>query len=604
MQSRRMLINRAAGSLLAMAAMSGAVARAENPALPIAEVPALPSAPAEQRNVAPIVDMPLPDAVSLADLLQEPETTGALVDLPVPPPVSPMVALPAPLPSADALVAKPKSEPLTPDAPRAELPPEALKAALAALKPKAGRLSARDIGDLQAFYAARDHQPFFLTGGEWSAAAKIARKVLETADAYGLDPQQYRTVAAFLPTEAPHWPALAAAELQMAEAVIAYAADASGGQIDPGRVHPLITPARPFVRAGDALARIREAADRSPEEVQGALQGFHPPHAAFHRLRDALAAARAARPAPIVSEALPDGPTLRMGMRDPRVPLIRAKLGLGTDGSAIYDRSLAIRVAGLQREAGLPVTGVFTPQTRRVLSGEGPSREEAEIIANMERWRWLPRDLGREHIIVNITELEMRLVRDAETRLAARIIIGKEDTQTPIFSDEMDHIVVNPSWYVPPGILKREPRYLDPLWAEARGYEIRRNGENVTVRVPPGASNALGNVKFMFPNHHAVYLHDTPGRHLFNAGNRHLSNGCVRVENPFRLAAALFETTGWTEARFRRMVGGAEQHMRLPKKLPIHLVHFTLTVAEDGTLKRHADTYGHSARLRGLLGLP
>jgi L,D-transpeptidase YcbB len=123
------------------------------------------------------------------------------------------------------------------------------------------------------------------------------------------------------------------------------------------------------------------------------------------------------------------------------------------------------------------------------------------------------------------------------------------------------------------------------------------------VRVPPSASNALGNVKFMFPNHHSVYLHDTPGRHLFNAGNRTLSNGCVRVENPLRMASVLFAEQGWTEERFRSVVGRGERHMRLPQKWPIHIGHFTLTVGPDGTLVKHADIYGHSARLRQLLGL-
>jgi L,D-transpeptidase YcbB len=185
--------------------------------------------------------------------------------------------------------------------------------------------------------------------------------------------------------------------------------------------------------------------------------------------------------------------------------------------------------------------------------------------------------------------------------LQARVIVGKTETQTPFFSDEMDHIVVNPSWYIPPGILKREPKYSDPAYAEARGYEIRTRGNITTVRVPPGSSNALGYVKFMFPNEHAVYLHDTPNRGLFSARNRALSNGCVRVENPMRLAALLFESEGLSEERFRRLQGGGERRMNLARKIPVHLVYFTLTVQADGTLQRHPDIYGHTARMRQLL---
>jgi len=184
------------------------------------------------------------------------------------------------------------------------------------------------------------------------------------------------------------------------------------------------------------------------------------------------------------------------------------------------------------------------------------------------------------------------------------VVVGKEKTQTPFFSDQMDHIVVNPSWYVPPGILKREPQYLDPAWAAAHGYEIRNQRGYTSVRMPPGASNALGYVKFMFPNEHAVYLHDTPKRTLFNARNRSLSNGCVRVENPFQLAAILMAQNGWSEAGLRGLIGRGERHMKLPEKMPIHLAYFTLTSDSSGNLERHPDIYGHSQRVKQLIGLP
>jgi L,D-transpeptidase YcbB len=334
-----------------------------------------------------------------------------------------------------------------------------------------------------------------------------------------------------------------------------------------------------------------------------ALQSYNPPHPEYAALRNALETTRNNRPVVASGEPIPEGPLLRIGMRDPRVPLIRARLGLGYDAAAVYDRNVSIKVASLQRDNGLPVTGAFTPMTRRVLVGEGPTAEEAEIIANMEFWRWMPRQLGAEHILVNAPSLGMVLRKDGNVVHEARIVIGKDATQTPFFSDMMDHIVVNPSWYVPPGILKREPKYLDPAWASARGYELRTRGTITTVRVPPGASNALGNVKFMFPNEHSVYLHDTPKRSVFNAQNRALSNGCVRVENPFQLAALLFASEGWTEERFRKLIGGGERHMKLPKKIPIHLAYFTLAVDSGGKLIRYPDVYGHSSRLRQLLGL-
>jgi L,D-transpeptidase YcbB len=544
------------------------------------------------------VDLPEPASTAVLSADIQPPITLPAPDLPP----NPVVAV---LPSTqpDLRIPAPNAPPtvLIPGAPLqtapqiADIPADLIKNALERMS-KANRVSDREAAAASAFYKARAYAPLWIADGRWNARAKTLRAALNKADESGLDSASYRTVSAFISTGEPAWPALAAAEINLTEALLAYAREASTGRVAPARVHPLITPNLKTTAADVVLKTLIEA-----DQPADALLAFNPPHAQFLVLRQKLAALRTSRRP--VSGAIPDGPLLRVGMRDARVPLIRARLGLDESAELTYDRAISMRIAGVQRSSGLVVNGAFTDATRRALLGEGPSADEAEIIANMERWRWMPRELGTDHIFVNLPELTMRLMRGPQTALQSRIIVGKSDTQTPLFSDEMDHIVVNPSWYVPPGILKRDPRYLDPAWAAARGYEIRHSGNTVSVRVPPSASNALGNVKFMFPNSHAVYLHDTPGRHLFNAQNRTLSNGCVRVENPFRLAAQLFAEQGWTEERFRGSLGRGERHMRLPRKMPIHIGHFTLTVSPDGELLRHTDIYGHSARLRQLLGL-
>ncbi len=476
------------------------------------------------------------------------------------------------------------------------MPADILRHSVARLK-ILNRLSSKDAASVEQFYAARNFSPVWIENGQWNDLAKAVRERLRLAAEDGLDPAQYRTVSAFLGGGEPQWPALAAAEIQLSEAVVRYGRDAATGQVEPSRVHAFITPKRVLPEPDQILTRVATAKDAST-----ALQDYNPPHKTYLALRRKLAELRES--ASVSSgESIPDGPALRVGMRDARVPLIRARLGLGYDTAPLYDRNVSIKVAGLQKAAGLPVTGLFTPQTRRALLGELPTAEEAEIIANMERWRWLPRELGPDHIFVNVPELSVEMLRSGTVVYASRIIIGKNDMQTPVFSDMMDHIVVNPSWFVPPSILKKDPRYLDPAWTQARGYTLSKRGDVVTVRVPPSSSNALGNVKFMFPNQHSVYLHDTPGRHLFNARNRMLSSGCVRVENPFRLAAAIFEEDGWSEERFKKQIGGAERVMKLRRKLPIHIAYFTLTIDSSGQMLRHDDVYGHSLRLRQLLGL-
>ncbi len=520
---------------------------------------------------------------------------------PPPPPAPPLIAIRPPEPPAPPTPVNPPGPSEVAAAPTPidqPIPPDVLQNALRRLKAN-GRMSDQEAAGAYAFYEQRGFKPLWVENGRWNDRALALRAVFARAHEDGLDPERYRSVAQFIAVGEPQWPALAAAEAQMTEAALAYARDAAIGRIRPGQVHPLITPELRHAAADKVLAKLAEAQD-----VGAALESFHPPHEQYRRLKAALAEARANRPAAAAGEFIPDGPPLRIGMRDPRVPLIRARLGLGHDGAAVYDRAVSVRVATLQKASGLPVTGLFTAQTRRALLGEGPTPEEAEIIANMEFWRWMPRDLGEEHILVNTPAYDLQVRRGGRTILQARVIVGKPETQTPFFSDEMDHIVVNPSWYIPPGILKREPKYLDPAYAAAHGYEIRTNRNGVTtVRVPPSSSNALGYVKFMFPNDHAVYLHDTPNRGLFNARVRTLSNGCIRVENPMRLAALLFESQGFTEERFRRMQGGGERRMNLPRKMPVHLGYFTRTVGPDGALERHPDVYGHAAAMRRLLGL-
>jgi murein L,D-transpeptidase YcbB/YkuD len=168
----------------------------------------------------------------------------------------------------------------------------------------------------------------------------------------------------------------------------------------------------------------------------------------------------------------------------------------------------------------------------------------------------------------------------------------------------MDHAVVNPSWTIPPSIMKKEilpGLAADPFYAERRGYQVIRRGDRLVVRQPPGERNALGFIKFMFPNDHAVYLHDTPNRGLFARSQRALSHGCVRVDQPFRLADAVLGDR-WTEERLRGMIGKGERHITLSRKLPVHLTYFTLLVDDSGTVRQFDDLYGHNRKIRQALG--
>ena len=240
--------------------------------------------------------------------------------------------------------------------------------------------------------------------------------------------------------------------------------------------------------------------------------------------------------------------------------------------------------------------------------GFDPAALEDEIIANMERWRWEPRTQTDDQIEVNIPDYMVKVTFGGQVVHRARVIVGKPDHQTPVFSNRMQFIEVNPYWNVPESIIKNEmmPKLAaDPTYLQRMGYEVTyaRSGKMI-VRQPPGERNALGRIKFMFPNEHAVYLHDTPSRGLFASARRAFSHGCVRVDDPFKFAeVVLGKDSGWTEARVKKLIGGKNQTIPLPKFIDIHIEYFTAFVDGDGKLQTRDDVYGYSRRVKAALGL-
>jgi L,D-transpeptidase YcbB len=255
------------------------------------------------------------------------------------------------------------------------------------------------------------------------------------------------------------------------------------------------------------------------------------------------------------------------------------------------------------------------------LAEQNDPKKQGDIVANMEQWRWLPRDLGASHIFVNIPEYQLRMIRNGVEVHQARVIVGKTETPSPVFSGDMDHIIVNPYWNIPPSIALKEmlPKLQsDPYALQRKGFEIVKRGrvvdpatidwsagvKNITIRQPPGERNALGFIKFMFPNDHAVYLHDTPSRGLFSNSERALSHGCIRVQDPFKLAEMVLKTEhGISQHRLEAMAGGQERYFNLQTKLPVHLTYFTSFVDDYGQLQSRPDIYGFNRLVKTALGL-
>ncbi|MCJ2073656.1 L,D-transpeptidase family protein [Methylobacterium sp. J-030] len=486
----------------------------------------------------------------------------------------------------------------------------AVLARLADPAPLLLRLSTKDRDAIRAFYEARADKPLWIADGAWTEAAKAVSARLVAAAEDGLDAHAYSIPN--LP-EKPDEKAIADADLRLSAAAVLYARDARGGRVNLASISRLITPHLDLPAGNAVLTKLSDAGAKAGE----ALQSYNPASPGYLALRARLAALRGPAPTAAKPLRLPSGPALRVGMRDARVPLLRAHFDLETRPAGtfdqgpgepeIYDSAVAEAVTKFQRGRGLPATGILNVQTVLALADAGragrPTGSEAELIVNMERWRWLPGDLGSDYILVNVPEYRLRAYRGGVLRDEARVIVGKPDSRTPLFSGLMEYAVVNPSWYVPPSILKTmAPKlagYGGKTWG---GYEVVRRGGHISLRQPPGERNALGFIKFMFPNEHAVYLHDTPNRSLFSAAKRDFSHGCVRVDDPFRLADVVLPD--WSADRLKKLIGKGERTIRLPEKLPVHLAYFTAYVDDGGTYRTLPDLYGYDAPMRAALGLP
>jgi murein L,D-transpeptidase YcbB/YkuD len=315
---------------------------------------------------------------------------------------------------------------------------------------------------------------------------------------------------------------------------------------------------------------------------------------------------------------VPEGPKLELGSSGPRVAALRARLGAEGDSDA-FDAPLADAVRRFQARHGLDADGVVGPGTLAALNVPIAARI-AQIRVNLERGRWYLHELDPTFVIVNVAGFEVYYLRDSKLVWSARAIIGKPFRATPIFRSRMTYLVLNPTWTVPPGILANDilpAQRRNPSYLAKKGLQVvDRNGRVVpassidwsqaTARrfpynlvQPPGPENALGRVKFMFPNSHSVYLHDTPTRSLFEKSERAFSSGCIRIENPLELAALLLEgQKGWDRAAIdAALATGKTRTVTLERPVPVLLTYFTAWVDRGGELQLRRDVYGRDPKV-------
>jgi murein L,D-transpeptidase YcbB/YkuD len=473
-----------------------------------------------------------------------------------------------------------------------------------------------DRAGIESFYKARDYAPLWVSANAANERAKSAIAYLAQADAVGLDPSDYPTPDFKSAASAD---ALAEAELKLTASALTFARHAQIGRIHFTRVAADIQFDLKAPEPADVLSKLADAKDAG-----AVLDSYNPPQAEFKALKVKLAELRkgGGMAAKVEDEKKPEpvhvaeGKILRPGMKDPRVVSLRKRLSIaGDQDNQLYDDAVRDAVKTFQTESDIGVDGNLGPNTVKALNGEkrvakGPSADPIDtIIVNMERWRWLPRDLGNPHVIVNVPDYTLTLYNNDKVYWHTRIVAGKPGKATPMVSAEMKFITVNPTWNVPPSIIENE--YLpalqqDPEALDRIGLKLTQDADGtIHISQPPGAGNALGRIRFNFPNKFLVYQHDTPDKYLFAREERAYSHGCMRVQNPLtygeKILSLVLPNEHYTEAKLEKMFGGSEININFPKNIWVHLTYQTAFVDEEGKLQFRKDVYGRDARMIAIL---
>jgi murein L,D-transpeptidase YcbB/YkuD len=529
--------------------------------------------------------------------------TAAPAATPRPSPVAVPNETPAPAAAASPAAAPPPAAPAAAEVPALTLDQRVAEKLHELLSGKTDRILDRKAKSaVEAFYTARNFAPVWVDNGAQSDRAKAAAAYLAGVSADGLEPADY-PVPGFANADPG---ALAEAELRFTASVLTYARHAQIGRVHYTRVSADIYYNLAPPEPGEVLAKLAEAGD-----VAAALDGYNPPHAGYKALKAKLAEARN-RAGDAGHVRIAAGRTLKPGMDDPRVPQVRERLGVaaGDGPDTVYDKALSEAVKAFQRQHDLGATGFLTSSTVEALNGPRRDRDADVIIANMERWRWLPRDLGSAYVVVNIPDYTLRLMNHGAQVWTTRIVAGKPgEKATPLLSETMKYITVNPTWNVPPSIINNE--YLpalaqDPTVLDRMGLKVEHNRDgSVHIYQPPGERNALGRIRFNFPNKFLVYQHDTPDKHLFGLAKRAFSHGCMRVQYPDQYAEKLLAIAnpkdGYTVEKIHHMYGTGERDIHLNTPIPVHITYQTAFVDDTGHLAIREDVYGRDARLLAAL---
>ncbi len=516
---------------------------------------------------------------------------------------------------------------------------EAAKATGAALRPlvASGKLEGlrwpdfHDVSDGAAkFYEGRAYAPAWVGGAGPTAQAKVVVSILQKAAQKGLDPEDYDASRWQAREEAlagtPTPDEIARFDLALSVCLLRYVSALDVGRINPQHLKFDLDLNHRKTDLPEFLARISEAAEIVPllDEVEPQEDGYSRTSQALQTYL-ALAQQGPAEKLPVPEKPVAPGDTYA-GMA-----LLVAKLKLLGDlpqaatvpeGSTKYEGDVVEAVKRFQIRHALAVTGSLGPETVRQLNVPIADRVR-QLQFSLERWRWLPHEIAMPLIAVNVPAFRLYgFDEQHHIALKMNVVVGKAmRSETPAFIGNMTYLVFRPDWGVPPTILRREilpPLQKDPSYLSKNGYDlfdasgkVLSSGEvtpdqiqllragKLSVRQRPGPKNALGSVKFMFPNTYLVYLHDTPKTELFSRSRRDFSYGCIRVQDPSALAAWVLQSKPeWTPERIQAAMNGEKSvQVNLNSPIPVLILYATARVDEDGRVDFYDDIYGHDARL-------
>ena len=464
---------------------------------------------------------------------------------------------------------------------------------------------------VEKFYTARDFAPIWTQGGKLTDSGKGVVARLKDAASDGLNPADY-PVPDFAAAATPD--ALAEADLKLTASMLDYARHAQSGRMHWSQVSGDIQYPEHPTDPNEVLANVTTAKDASI-----ALDSYNPPHKLYLGAEEE--ARRIARPGRRPGDpdrrrpgaeihARPRKKQPAIEVEDDRVPQLRAKLGIAENpDDRHYDAKVAEAVRKFQATADLKPTGMLDERTVKAINSPKRDRQIDTVLVNMERWRWLPRDLGapsigNAYVILNIPDYTLKVMQNGAQVWTTRVVTGQPGIHaTPLLTETMKFITVNPTWNVPPSIIYNE--YLpalqqDPSVLERMGLKLEHDRDgSIHISQPPGERNALGRIRFNFPNKFLVYQHDTPDKNLFAKEDRAFSHGCMRVQNPDQYASVLLGITEpnahYTPEKIRSMYGHSEIDLKFPTPIPVNITYQTAFVDNDGNLQFRKDVYGRDA---------